>query len=94
MDIDQKLLEKLTSQIKTQDDLADLSRQFLKHAVERVMVTELEEHPGYAKHDSDGHNTGNSRNGYSNKTLKGDFGEVDIKTPRDRKGEDPNQQAG
>ena len=45
MDIDQELLEKLTSQIKTQDDLAGLSRQLLKHAVERVMVTELEEHP-------------------------------------------------
>ncbi len=41
MDIDQALLEKLTSQIKTQDDLADLSRQLLKHAVEHVMVTSL-----------------------------------------------------
>jgi transposase-like protein len=29
-------------------------------------------------------NSGNNRNGYSSKTLKGNFGEVDIVTPRDR----------
>ncbi len=32
-------------------------------------------------------NTGNSRNGSSKKTIKGDFGELEINTPRDRNGE-------
>ena len=32
-------------------------------------------------------NSGNSRNGVTRKTLKGDFGEVEIETPRDRNGE-------
>lgn len=32
-------------------------------------------------------NIGNSRNGTTLKTLKGDFGEVEIETPRDRNGE-------
>jgi transposase-like protein len=31
-------------------------------------------------------NSGNSRNGTSGKTLKGDFGEVEIEVPRDRNG--------
>ena len=87
VEIDQELIEKLASQIKTQDDLADLSRQLLKLSVERVMAAELEDHLGYPKHAKEGQNTGNSRNGYSKKTLKGDFGEVEVKTPRDRNGE-------
>src|SRR5213075_2798624 len=33
-----------------------------------------------------GHNSGNSRNGNSRKKLKGDFGEIDLDTPRDRNG--------
>ncbi|WP_281630996.1 transposase, partial [Leptospira mayottensis] len=33
-----------------------------------------------------GNNTGNSRNGKSNKKLKGDFGSIDLEVPRDRNG--------
>ena len=50
------------------------------------MNAELEEHLGYEKHAVSGKNSGNNRNGHSSKTLKGDFGEVDIVTPRDRNG--------
>ncbi len=87
VEINEKLLGQVVGQIKNQDDLADLSRQLIKAAVERVMAVELEEHLGYAKHSPDGHNTGNSRNGSSKKTIKGDFGELEINTPRDRNGE-------
>jgi putative transposase len=48
------------------------------------MTTEMDDHLGYDKHAVEGKNTGNSRNGHSSKTLKGNFGEVDITTPRDR----------
>ena len=34
------------------------------------------------KHAPDGYNTGNSRNGYNRKTLKGDHGEIEIAMPR------------
>jgi hypothetical protein len=37
------------------------------------------------KHDPAGHDRGNTRNGKSPKTLKGEFGELDWETPRDRK---------
>jgi putative transposase len=42
---------------------------------------------GYDKHGVAGKNTGNSRNGASGKRLKGDFGEIELETPRDRNGE-------
>ena len=54
--------------------------------VEAALGAEMEDHPGYAKHGPEGHHTGNNRNGYSGKTLKGDHGEVDIDVPRDRNG--------
>ncbi len=50
------------------------------------MHAELTEHVGYEKHDPAGNNSGNSRNGASKKKLKGDFGEIDLETPRDRNG--------
>lgn len=83
-DIDPKLVDDLAKSIKTEKDLAALSKFLLKLTVERAMNVEMDEHLGYDKHASEGRNTGNSRNGHSKKTLKGDFGEVEIKTPRDR----------
>ena len=50
------------------------------------MHAELTHHLGYEKHDSGANDSGNSRNGTSTKTLKGDFGEAVIEVPRDRNG--------
>lgn len=61
-------------------------KQFVKAVLERAMHAELTEHLGYPKHAPAGHNSGNSRNGTSSKTVKGDFGEVTIEVPRDRAG--------
>ena len=80
------LARKVGKQFKSEQDLADFSRLLKKITVEAALGAELEEHLGYAKHDSKGRGTGNSRNGYSSKTLKGDHGEVEIDTPRDRNG--------
>jgi putative transposase len=32
-----------------------------------------------------GYNSGNSRNGSTTKTISGEFGEIEVETPRDRK---------
>jgi putative transposase len=64
-----------------------LLKEFTKRVVERAMQGEMAGHLGYEKHDPEGNNSGNSRNGVTLKTLKGDFGEVEIETPRDRNGE-------
>jgi len=43
-------------------------------------------HLGYGKHDPAGRKTGNSRNGATPKTLKGEFGSMELATPRARNG--------
>lgn len=82
--IDPKLIEELAKSLKTEKDLAELSKHLLKLTVERAMNVEMDDHLGYQKHAVEGKNSGNSRNGYTSKKLKGNFGEVDIETPRDR----------
>lgn len=82
----QSLASELTKNLKTEKDLSALSRELVKLTVETALGKELEEHLGYAKHSSEGRGTGNSRNGTSKKTLKGQIGEVEITIPRDRQG--------
>ena len=80
------LARKIGKEFKSEQDVADFSRMLKKMAVEAALGAEMEAHLGYEKHDARGRGTGNSRNGYSRKTLKGDHGTVEIDTPRDRNG--------
>lgn len=89
MAIDLRLIDKLLVDYKKPEDLIGengLLKQLTKALLERAMQAEITEHLGYGKHDPAGHNSGNSRNGTTTKTLKGDFGEVPLETPRDRNG--------
>src|SRR5260370_18907499 len=89
MAIDLKLIDKLLADYKRPEDIIGengLLKQLTKALLERAMQAEITEHLGYEKHDPVGHNSGNSRNGATTKTLKGDFGEVPLETPRDRNG--------
>jgi putative transposase len=63
-----------------------LLKQLTKAILERAMNAELAVHLGYDKHDPVGYNSGNSRNGATSKTVKGEFGEIVVETPRDRNG--------
>jgi putative transposase len=83
----QALAKELAKDIKSEKDLGELSKQLLKLTVETALNAELDHHLGYPKHAKEGQNSGNSRNGYSAKTLKGQHGEVTIDAPRDRNGE-------
>lgn len=63
-----------------------LFNQLKKKIIERSLAAELDEHLGYTKHDPRGQNSGNSRNGHSQKTIVVDSEPVDIEPPRDRNG--------
>lgn len=80
------LAAELAKDIKTEKDLGELTRQLVKLTVETALNAELDAHLGYGKHEVAGRGTGNSRNGRTPKRLKGQHGEVDIQTPRDRNG--------
>jgi len=89
MAIDLKLIDKLLADYKKPEDIIGedgLLKQLTKALLERAMQAEMTDHLGYEKHDRAGHNSGNSRTGATTKTLKGDFGEVALETPRDRNG--------
>ena len=82
----QAMAEELAKDLHTEADLEELSRALLKVTVERALQAELGHHLGYEKHAVEGRNSGNSRNGSSSKTVKGQSGEMEIATPRDRNG--------
>ncbi len=87
MTINHDLVDQLLKDYQTPEDILGehgLLKQFTKAVLERAMQAELTEHLGYEKHAPEGKNTGNSRNGTSKKTLKGDFGELPLAVPRDR----------
>ena len=65
-------------------DTKQLFQSMVKETIEAFLELEMEEHLGYPKHDPEGRGSGNSRNGATEKTVRGDFGEVQIETPRDR----------
>lgn len=76
----------LAKGLKSEADLGNLTQQLVKMTVEAALGAELDEHLGYDKHDPAGRGSGNSRNGKTRKQLKGEHGEIEIDTPRDRAG--------
>ena len=89
MAMDLRLIDKLLVDYQKPEDLMGengLLKQLTKALLERAMQAGITEHLGYGKHDPGGHHSGNSRNGTTTKTRKGDFGEVPRETPRDRNG--------
>ena len=79
------LMDRLRARGGTQAiDTKQLFQSMVKETLEAFLELEMEQHLGYAKHDPEGRGSGNSRNGSSAKTVRGDFGEIEIETPRDR----------
>src|SRR5712692_2205295 len=87
MAIDKALIDQLLADYKKPEDIIGengLLKQLTKAILERALQAELNDHLGFEKHDPSGHHSGNSRNGSGRKALKGDFGELELETPRDR----------
>lgn len=70
-----------------QDKINDLFRQKLQQAVNDLLESELTAFLGYNPYEHDGWNTGNSRNGAYYRKVDTQFGQIEIKVPRDRNGE-------
>ena len=81
------LIDQLLADYKSPEDVLGengLLKQLTKAVLERALKAEISHHLGYEKHSLEGKNSGNTRNGKSSKTLKGDFGTLPIDIPRDR----------
>lgn len=87
MTVTNELIDSLLAGYKKPEDLIGengLLKQLTKKLVERALEAEMAHHLGHAKNEAVANPGGNTRNGKSKKTLKGDFGELPIEVPRDR----------
>ena len=83
------LLDELLANYQKPEDLIGengLLKQLTKRLVERALDAEMTVHLGHERHAPVANASGNTRNGRSRKTLKGEFGELPIEVPRDREG--------
>ncbi len=90
MTIREELLEELLKDCESPEDIIGkngLLKTLTKRIMEKALEGEMNDHLGYSKNSLSGNNTGNSRNGKSKKTLKGNQGEIEILIPRDRNSE-------
>lgn len=90
MTIRKEILDELLKEYKTPPDLfgeAGIIKELTTALVERILEAELSTHLGYEKHQRNATAENNYRNGYSTKTIQGEFGEAEIAVPRDRQGE-------
>ena len=73
--------------VKTMEDVQNFVKMLTAETIQAALDAELESELGYSKYDYKNKDTDNSRNGYSQKTVQGSQGELEINVPRDRKGE-------
>lgn len=83
-----KLLEMLQDAgINDVAGVQELFKEMVGTVLQNGLEAELDEELGYSKYDYRNKQTDNSRNGYSEKTMKTSFGDLDLSVPRDRKGD-------
>lgn len=70
--------------IKDASDIKSMIRDLVGDTLQGMLDSEMDEHLGYEKYDTANKETDNSRNGHSKKSLRSEYGEIDINVPRDR----------
>jgi transposase-like protein len=76
--------EEALKKIKSQAELDEFFHGLYKQAVEGMLKAEMDDHLGYQKHQIKDKSGNNSRNGFSNKVLKTNIGDIPLDVPRDR----------
>jgi transposase-like protein len=88
-DLIDHMLDQLDLKGMTQEEIhgqEGLLKQLTGKLLSRILNAETDEHLGYEKHSSNGDNSGDSRNGYSEKTVLTENQSAVILVPRDRNG--------
>ena len=87
-DVIDRMLDQIDFHGMTAEELAGengLLKQLTRRFYSRALDAEMDEHLGYKKHDNTGDNSGNSRNGYTTKTVITDDNDtIEIQVPHDR----------
>lgn len=72
--------------LKTADDAQQALKELFKDTIQEMLEAELETDLGYSKSEKTGTSEQNRRNGHSTKTVRSEYGEMDLTVPRDRVG--------
>ena len=87
-DVIDKLLDQIDFHGMTAEELAGedgLLKKLTSRFYSRALDAEMDSHLGYKKNDNAGDNSGNSRNGYTTKTVITDDNDtIEVQVPRDR----------
>jgi transposase-like protein len=83
--------KEMTKTLLNGGNIKEIFRFHLEKAINELLKTELSGFLQYDKYDRAGFNTGNSRNGTYERTIKSEFGELTVEIPRDRNGDFKNQ---
>lgn len=87
-DVIDRMLDQIDFHGMTAEELAGengLLKQLTRRFYSRALDAEMDGHLGYKKNDNAGDNSGNSRNGYTTKTVITDDNDtIEIQVPRDR----------
>jgi len=73
--------------LKDPKDIQEMLKKLFGDTLQEMLEAELDHELGYTKYDYKNKATDNSRNGYSSKTVKSNYGKVDLDVPRDRNGQ-------
>jgi transposase-like protein len=88
-DIIDQMLDNINFKGLTQDEVVGkdgLIKQLTGRILQRALEAEMTEHLGYEKNSNAGDNSGNSRNGHTEKTVLLENQNAVIEVPRDRSG--------
>ncbi len=69
--------------LKTGKSIQDAFINEIKGVLQEALEEEMNNTLGYSKYDYTNKNTDNSRNGHTKKTVKSQFGKIELDVPRD-----------
>ena len=84
-----KAAELIVEQLKAEGKPAvpqEILGEMCRTILSKVLETERDQHLGYERYNREGKTTSNTRNGYSTKPVKSQYGPIELAIPRDREG--------
>jgi putative transposase len=73
--------------LKDATGIADALRASFKDLIQEALEAEMEQELGYSKYDWSNKEIENSRNGHHKKTVRSEFGNVELEIPHDKNGD-------
>lgn len=73
--------------LRTTEDVQSVLKDLFAETLQEMLEAEMDTTLGYEKNETQNKQTSNRRNGHSTKTVRSEYGEVDLAVPRDREGD-------